>query len=90
MCDFETNLRKGILNNFNNCTLKGCYFHYIKNIWKKAKKLGLCRKNFLNKTKIIIFAFKIITLIKLDKQKKFFDEIKFFSIQGEKLEKELL
>lgn len=42
MCDFELNFRKSIKFNFTGADLKGCYFHYVKNLWKKAKKLGLC------------------------------------------------
>ena len=31
MCDFEINLKE----NFVDCNLKGCYFHYYKNYNKK-------------------------------------------------------
>ena len=37
MSDFELSLRKAIIEMFPNFKLKGCYFHYIKNIWAKAK-----------------------------------------------------
>ena len=37
-------LRKAIKELFPKFNLKGCYFHYIKNIWSKTKKIGLCRK----------------------------------------------
>jgi hypothetical protein len=63
---------------FPNFKLKGCYFHYIKNIWAKAKKLGLCRKKFIDKTKLIIFALKIITFIKSENLNSFFTEITNF------------
>ena len=49
MCDFELNLRKSIKNNFEKCTLKGCYFHYVKNLWMKAKKIGLTKKKYIKK-----------------------------------------
>ena len=58
MCDFELNLRKSIKFNFTGADLKECYFHYIKNLWKKAKKLGLCRKIYIKKTKLVIFSLK--------------------------------
>ena len=64
MSDFELSLRKAIIEMFPNFKLKGCYFHYFKNIWAKAKKLRLCRKKIIDKTKLIIFALKIITFIK--------------------------
>ena len=55
MSDFELSLRKAINEIFPNFKLKGCYFHHIKNIWAKTKKLGLCRKKIIDKTKLIIF-----------------------------------
>ena len=42
--DFELPLRKAIKNNFENCLLDGCYFHYAKSILKKIKKLKLFNK----------------------------------------------
>jgi len=39
MCDFELKLRKSIKINFIGADLIGSYFHYAKNLWKKAKKL---------------------------------------------------
>ena len=44
MADFEYGLRKAIKEIFPNFSLKGCYFHYIKNIWAKAKKTRLMSK----------------------------------------------
>ena len=32
MSDFELSLHKAIIEMFPNFKLKGCYFHYIKNI----------------------------------------------------------
>ena len=60
MADFELSLRNAIKDIFPNFTLKGCYFHYVKNLWANAKKIGLIRKKLIGKTKIIIFALKII------------------------------
>ena len=56
MADFESSLLNAIKYIFTIFILKGCYFHYIKNLWSKAKKIGLCRKKFIAKIKLIIFA----------------------------------
>lgn len=49
----------------NIIKIKGCFFHYIKCLWSKAKKIGIVRKKkTLENTKIIIFLLKIIILIK--------------------------
>lgn len=61
MCDFEYNLRKSIKDNFIECSHKGCYIHYIKNLWSKCKKIGLRRKKYIDKTKTLIFSLKLIT-----------------------------
>ena len=89
MRDFELNLRKALINNFERCTLKGYYFHYIKNLWMKAKKIGLSRKIYIKKTKFVIFTLKLITLIKAEKQRQFFEEVKLYSLKGDKKEKDL-
>ena len=44
MADFEINLRKSISNNFPKSENMGCYFHFIKNLYCKMKKLGLTKK----------------------------------------------
>ena len=74
MSDFDLSLRKAIIEMLPNFKLKGCYFHYIKNIWAKAKKLRLCRKKIIDKTKLIIFVLKIITFIKSENINTFFNE----------------
>lgn len=89
MCDFEYNLRKSIKDNFIECNLKGCYFHYIKNLWSKCKKIGLCKKKYIDKTKILIFSLKLITLIKSNRQNEFFNQIEKYAINGNDYEKEI-
>ena len=90
MADFEYGLRKAIKEIFPNFSLKGCYFHYIKNIWVKAKKLGLCRKKYIEKTRLIIFALKIITFIKSDNIDNFFTQLKNYINHYNEEEKKLL
>ena len=59
LSDLEMALRNSIKNIFPKAILDGCYFHYSKLLWNYAKKLGLCSKSNLKKTKIFIFLLKI-------------------------------
>ena len=67
--DFEKSLLKSIREEFYNAKICGCYFHFIKSLWKKAPNLGLRKKKFLEYTKIIVFSFKLEPFI-LMKNKK--------------------
>ena len=42
--DFEKGLQKAVRLNFPNSIIDGCYFHFVKLLWSKSKKLGLCKK----------------------------------------------
>ena len=59
-CDFEKSLINSIRDEFKGSKIYGCYFHYIKALWKKARNLSLTKKPLLEKTKIIIFLKKYI------------------------------
>lgn len=63
---------------FPKFSLKGCYFHYIKNLWTKAKIFGLYRKKFIEKTRLVIFSFKIITFIKSENTNIYFEQLKTY------------
>lgn len=58
--DFEISIQKVLREKYEGIKLRGCFFHYVKALWSKAKKLGLCNKKNLSKTKLIIFTLKII------------------------------
>ena len=45
MMDFEKSARKAIKSIFPDSLLSGCFFHYTKSLWNKAKKEVLCKKN---------------------------------------------
>ena len=60
MSDFEKSLIKAIKKNFKNCIVDGCFFHYVKLIWSKAKAIGLCNKKNLKLTKTHFILQKII------------------------------
>ena len=75
LCDFEKSLLKAIKENFPESKLNGCYFHFIKSLWKKARSFGLTNKKLLKNTKIIIFACKIYPFILKENKKKYIAEI---------------
>ena len=78
MTDFEIGLRKILRNKYSGIKLRGCFFHYVKALWSKAKKLGLCSKKFLANTKLIIFSLKVLTLQNRNNQKNMMKEITSF------------
>jgi hypothetical protein len=63
MCDFEKSLLKAIKQEFNNSKINGCFFHYVKALWKKVRKLGLTKSKYLENTKLIVFALKLYPFI---------------------------
>lgn len=42
-CDFEIATMNAIRTVFRNVTVKGCYFHYVRAIWKKGRALNLTK-----------------------------------------------
>eukprot|EP00477_Mikrocytos_mackini_P001928 GAHX01002098.1.p2 GENE.GAHX01002098.1~~GAHX01002098.1.p2 ORF type:complete len:232 (+),score=27.19 GAHX01002098.1:887-1582(+) len=50
----------------------GCYFHFVKALWKRAKKLKLSSNVLLNITKNIIYILKQLPLFENADRKKFF------------------
>ena len=75
VCDFEKSIIKAINSEFFKSKLNGCYFHFVKALWKKAKKLGLTKLSFLKNTKIIIFGFKIYPFILTKNKDAYINEI---------------
>lgn len=45
MIDFEKALQNSIKKNFPGCAVNGCFFHFNKLLWHKAKNLGLSIKS---------------------------------------------
>ena len=84
MVDFEQGLINSIKKNFENSTIDGCFFHFIKLLWNKAKLLGLCKSGKLKMTKILIFMLKIIPFIEYDDRQNFFEKIEeYFSLSND-------
>ena len=48
-------------------------------IWKKARKIGITTKNYLDKTKIIIFAYKLYPFIPKKNKKLYIKDIYKYS-----------
>ena len=68
MTDYEKGLRCAVKKSFPDSPILGCFYHYIKAIFNKCKKLGLVtKKYFLEAFKILIF-FKIYSFIFSDEQ----------------------
>jgi hypothetical protein len=60
MCDFEEGLRNALKMLFPKAEINGCYFHFVKNLWKKASDLGLRKKPSVTMTGVIIALFCIL------------------------------
>ena len=59
MTDFERGIRKALKEVFDGKPLYDCYFHFIKNLWEKAKQFGLFKRDLRKTTSIIIFSMKM-------------------------------
>ena len=83
MTDFEKSLRRVIKEKYPKAFLEGCYFHFIKALWEKSKRLGIYNKKNINNTKILIFAFKVYPFIKEKERDKYLEDIKDFIMKIE-------
>ena len=87
MLDFEPALQNSIKKTFQGCKISGCYFHYVKNLWEKAKRFGLCTKREMKITNILIFLFKLMPYINYDDRIELFNKIENFYTDNEKFKK---
>ena len=88
MTDFEHALRNILKELYPNCYLEGCFFHYSKALWKKAKKIGLINKNSIKITRFIIFAYKMYPFMNMKDKEIFLKSINKY-IEKEKDNKKL-
>ena len=84
MLDFEKASRKALKDNFPEADIKGCYYHYAKALWAKAKKYGLTRKIIAFETYTLIFSFKIYQFIPVKDKNDYLNEI--YTIYADKQE----
>ena len=88
MLDFEVALQKSVKKNFQNSIIDGCYFHYTKLLWEKAKKLSLCTKKDIKYTKIVIFILKLMPYLPENEKLDLFKNLEdFFGKNEEKYNK---
>ena len=62
---------KAIKEKFSESKINGCYFHFIKALWKKIRSFGLTKKHLLKYTKIIIFACKLYPFVLKENKKNY-------------------
>ena len=85
MVDFEKPLQTAIKKNFPAAIIDGCFFHYLKLIWAKSKKFGLCKIQKLKKTKLILFIIKLLPFMEIDNRPDIFKKIEeYISIDDDK------
>ena len=90
MIDFEKGLQKAVKKNFPDSIIDGCYFHYVKLLWGKAKKFGMCKKNDLPITKILLFILKILPFLRVDDKAKVFDKLEELFLNHENKYKKMI
>ena len=81
--DFEKGLQKAVKHNFPDSTIDGCYFHYVKLSWGKPKIFGICKKNDLPTTKILLFVLKILPFLRFDDKIEVFDKLEELFLNSE-------
>ena len=89
MMDFEKSMIKAIKINFENARIDGCYFHYVKLLWSRAKKYGLCSQRMLKNTKIILFILKILPFVFPDDRNNIFEKLENFYVKEDNNYKKL-
>ena len=75
MTDFEHSLRKVIKEIYPKCFPEGCYFHYSKALWNKAKKMGLLNKKYIKILRLIIIGYKMYPFLKEEDKTEFLKSI---------------
>jgi len=56
--------------------LDGCFSHYTKILWSKARDLGLCKKHLIKETFFFIFLFKIYPYVLNNEKKEYLKKVK--------------
>ena len=76
MCDCQKSLYDAIKESFPKCEINGNYYFYLKSLWIKAKRFGLCQRTVVESTKKMIFAMGLIPYLDKKEVKDFIGEIK--------------
>jgi len=67
---------------FQNCKIKGCFFHYLRCLWKKANALHLKNNEFIFRTCELITALTLLAVIPLEKIDISFNALQQFYLQN--------
>ena len=76
MCDFELALRNAAKSSFPDLEIGGCYSHFVKCLYDKITKLGLRRKVFRPKSRLLVSFLQILVHCEQSKREELYEEIK--------------
>lgn len=76
ICDCQKSLYDAINEIFPDSKIIGNYYFYLKNLWIKAKRFGLCQRSVVESTKKLVFAMGLIPYLHKKEIKDFLQEIK--------------
>ena len=84
-------MRSAIKKSFPDLPILGCFYHYIKAIFTKCKKLGLVTENYFLETNKILLFFKIYPFIFEEEQTELIQYIieKFINLKDVILKKKI-
>ena len=74
--DFEINIFKSVSLLLPNLTFLGCWFHFLKSVYQKAKKLGLFKKEVKTIIKPVLKIIKYIPFTSEETKKSFWSKFK--------------
>ena len=76
MTDFERGLQNTVNSVFEKVEIVGCYFHYVKALFKKTKQIEqVPKKGCSDQVRILISSLKILVQCSSDQQKEFYQKI---------------
>ena len=78
MMDFEPGLQNSIRYVFPKAKISGCFFHYAKILWGKAKQYGLCTRKEIKYTKILLFILKLMPYMNINERDELLENIEQF------------
>ena len=76
--DYERALRTSIKDIIKPKALNGCYFHFVKALWKKCREYGLTCKKLREDSILLVFCLKIYPYIHNNKRNSYLEKLKSF------------
>ena len=75
--DFQLSNMNAIKDVFKEDTIiVTCMFHLVQCWWREANKLGLRKKRYVAKTKLLIFNLQVLPFLSIEEAKLFYQSIK--------------